>query len=49
MGRKYSTHGEKRKAYKLLLGKSERKRPQARPRHKCENNIQNGKGRYALN
>jgi hypothetical protein len=31
--------GEKRNAYRLLLGKSEGKRPLGRPRHRCVDNI----------
>jgi hypothetical protein len=31
--------GEKRNAYRLLVGKSERKRPLARPRHRWVDNI----------
>jgi hypothetical protein len=31
--------GEKRNAYRILVGKPERKRPLGRPRHKWVNNI----------
>jgi hypothetical protein len=31
--------GEKRNAYRLLVGKPEGKRPLGRPRHRCEHNI----------
>jgi hypothetical protein len=31
--------GEKRNAYRLLLGKQEGKRPLGRPRHRCVDNI----------
>jgi hypothetical protein len=31
--------GEKRNAYRLLVGKPGRKRPLGRPRHRCVNNI----------
>jgi hypothetical protein len=39
MGMTYSTNGEKRNAYKILLGKPERKRPQRRQRRMCVDNI----------
>jgi hypothetical protein len=32
-------HGEKRKAYRLLVGKPEGKRPLERPRHRWVDNI----------
>ena len=31
--------GERRGAYKVLVGKAEGTRPLGRPRHRCENNI----------
>jgi hypothetical protein len=31
--------GEKRNAYRLLVGKPEGKRPLGKPRHRCVNNI----------
>jgi hypothetical protein len=31
--------GEKRNAYRILMGNLERKRPLARPRHRREDNI----------
>jgi hypothetical protein len=34
-----STHGEKRNAYRILVGKPERKRPLGKPRHRWEDNI----------
>jgi hypothetical protein len=34
-----SMHGEKENAYKVLVGKPERKRPLGRCRHRWENNI----------
>jgi hypothetical protein len=34
-----STHVEKRNAYMVLVGKSERKRPQGRFGHRWEDNI----------
>jgi hypothetical protein len=34
-----STHGEKRNAYKTLVGKPEGKRPLGRPRRRWEDNI----------
>jgi hypothetical protein len=39
MGRAGSTHGEKRNAYMILMGRPEGKRPLGRPRHKCEDNF----------
>jgi hypothetical protein len=39
MGRACSTHGEKRNAYRILVGKPERKRPAGRPRRRWEDNI----------
>jgi hypothetical protein len=39
MGRACNTNGEKRNAYRILLGKAEGKRPQGRPRRRWENNI----------
>jgi hypothetical protein len=39
MCRACSTHGERRKAYRLLVGKLEGKRPLGRPRRRCECNI----------
>jgi hypothetical protein len=39
MGRACSTNGEKRDAYRILVGKPESKRPLGRPRRKCVNNI----------
>jgi hypothetical protein len=30
-------HGEKRNAYRILVGKPERKKPLGRPRRSCEN------------
>jgi hypothetical protein len=34
-----STHGEKRNAYRIFLGKSEGKRPLGRPRHRWKDTI----------
>jgi hypothetical protein len=34
-----STYGEKRNAYKILMGKPERKRPLGGPRRRLEDNI----------
>jgi hypothetical protein len=39
MGRECSTTGEKRNAYRLLVGKPEGKRPLGRPRRRWEDNI----------
>jgi hypothetical protein len=39
MGRACSTHGEKRNAYRNLVGKPEGKRPLGRRRHRWEDNI----------
>jgi hypothetical protein len=39
MGGACSTNGEKRNAYRLLVGKPEEKRPLIRPRRKWVDNI----------
>jgi hypothetical protein len=39
MGRAYSTNGEKRNVYMILVGKSEGKRPIGRARRKWVDNI----------
>jgi hypothetical protein len=39
MGRACSMHGEKRNAYRILVGKLERKRPLGRPRSRWKDNI----------
>jgi hypothetical protein len=39
MGRACSTNGEKRNAYRLLVGKPEGRRPLGRPRHRWVDNI----------
>jgi hypothetical protein len=39
MGRACSTNGEKRNAYRILVGKSEGKRPRGRPRRRWMDNI----------
>jgi hypothetical protein len=39
MGRACSTHGEKRIAYRILVGKPGRKRPLGKPRRRWEDNI----------
>jgi hypothetical protein len=39
MGRACSTHGEKRNACRILVGKPKEKRPLGRPRHGWKDNI----------
>jgi hypothetical protein len=39
MGRACSTNGEKRNAYRILVGNPERKRPLGRPKRRWEDNI----------
>jgi hypothetical protein len=39
MGGAFSTNGERRNAYKVLVGKLEGKRPVGRPKHTREDNI----------
>jgi hypothetical protein len=39
MGRECSTHGEKRNAYRILVGKPEGKRPLGNSRRMWEDNI----------
>jgi hypothetical protein len=39
MGRACSTNGEKRNAYRILMGKPEGKRPLGRPRHRWVDNV----------
>jgi hypothetical protein len=39
MGRACGTNGEKKNAYRILVGKPEGRRPFGRPRHRCVNNI----------
>jgi hypothetical protein len=39
MGRACSTNGAKRNAYRILVGKPERKRPLRKPRRRWVNNI----------
>jgi hypothetical protein len=41
MGGLCSTNGEERNAYRLLVGKPERKRPLGRPRRKWVDNMDN--------
>jgi hypothetical protein len=40
MDRACSTNGEKRNAYRILVGKPDGKRPLGRPRRRCVDNIQ---------
>jgi hypothetical protein len=44
MGGSCSTNGEKRNAYRLLVGKPEGKRPIRRPRRRCADNIRTDLG-----
>jgi hypothetical protein len=44
MGGSCSTNGEKRNAYRLLVGKPERKRPLGRPRRRWVDNIRMDRG-----
>jgi len=39
MGEACSTYGERRGVYRVLVGKSEGKRPLGRPRHRWDYNI----------
>ena len=39
MGRVCSTYGERRGAYRVLVGKPEEKRPIERPRYRWDDNI----------
>jgi hypothetical protein len=39
MGRACSTNGEKKNAYRILVGRPEGKRPLGRPRRRCMENI----------
>jgi hypothetical protein len=39
MGGAYSTHGDKRNAYRISVGKPEGKRPLGRPRRRWEDKI----------
>jgi hypothetical protein len=50
MGRPCSTNGEKRNAYRVLVGKPERKKPLERPRRRWVDNIKMGlrEGWYEL-
>jgi hypothetical protein len=40
MGRAYSTSGEKRNAYRILMGNLEGESPLGRPIHRWEDNIE---------
>jgi hypothetical protein len=40
MGRACSMNGAKRNAYRILVGKSEAKRPLGKPRRRCVYNIE---------
>jgi hypothetical protein len=46
MGGVCSTNGEKRNAYRILMGKPEGMRPLGRPRRRWEDNIKMDLGRY---
>jgi hypothetical protein len=48
MGGSCSTNGEKRKAYRLLVGKPEGKRPLGRPRRRWVDNIKMDLGEVGL-
>jgi hypothetical protein len=39
MDEAHSTNGEKRNAYRILVGRQDGKRPLGRPRHRWEDNI----------
>jgi hypothetical protein len=39
MGRPYSSDGERRGMYRVLVEKPDRKKPLGRPRHRWEDNI----------
>jgi hypothetical protein len=39
MGKAFTTNGEKRNAYRILVGKPEGKRPLGRPEGRCVGNI----------
>jgi hypothetical protein len=39
MGRACSTNGGKRNAYRIVVGRTEGKRPLGKPRHRWEDNI----------
>jgi hypothetical protein len=53
MGRGYSTHEEKRRAYRISVGKPEGKRPLGRPRRRWgiiyDESWRDRKGWYGLN
>jgi hypothetical protein len=42
IGRACNAHGEGIGVYRVLMGKSEGKRPLGRPRRRCEDNIKMG-------
>jgi hypothetical protein len=49
MGRAYNTNGNERNAYRILVGKPERKRPLGRQRHRWVDNIKlDLRGKYGM-
>jgi hypothetical protein len=48
MGRACSKHGEKRNAYRILMGKPEGKRPLGKPRRRSVDNIKMDLGEIGL-
>jgi hypothetical protein len=48
MRRTYTTHGEKMNAFRIIVGKSERKRPLERTGRRRENNIKTNRRKIGL-